>query len=492
LHTIGEPMAVRVASLAVLVCLALLAPAASAAAASGDLTQLAGPAGCATTDGLAVLGGAPGACATAPALAGAYDVALSPDGRNVYVASAGWQPSDIQDPLGGGLALFSRDPATGALTAAGCVNDKGSDPTGATCQKAAASMQSASQVVVSADGRSVYVLSHTLKAVSDESGPGLRLGSFVIYAFARDTSTGALTPLAGKARCLDRAGKDSLGQCTRLAGEPLELAFGPEGKSAYVGTPSALVRLRRDASGALAPVAGRRGCLSSSAHRRGCSAARGLGASNFRFAIPADGRSLYVATYRDRADGQFGGSGIASFARYDKGIRDKRFLKGCQVVRDTQFVGQISPTSDGKAVLVTGEKLLSFARRSNGTLRLVGASRFRGLLMTTDSTGATVYGGYGAEYGSGSGFGVVNGFTRDPGGAVTAIAPPGGCSTSRIGDLSHSGEIVGAPTSPPCADGRAIIDPRALTLSPDGLNLYVAGGGYQTLPGGVAVFARAP
>jgi hypothetical protein len=152
----------------------------------------------------------------------------------------------------------------------------------------------------------------------------------------------------------------------------------------------------------------------------------------------------------------------------------------------------MSASADGKTVLVVGEKLLSFSRASSGKLRLIGSARFRGLLMAADSTADTVYGGYGAEYAGGSGFGVVDGFMRDASGALSAIAAPGGCSTQRVGDLSRSGEIVGAPTSPPCADGRAIIDPRALALSPDGANLYVAGGGYEALPGGVAVFSRAP
>jgi hypothetical protein len=500
---------VRPACLVVLASAALLLPADGAAAARGDVAQLAGTQGCLTTDGLAELGGAPGACAISPALAGADDLALSPDGRNVYVASGGWQPSEAQDPRGGGLAVLSRDPTTGALTAEGCVNDTGLDPTGASCSMGAASMQSAVQATISNDGGSVYVLAHTLKAVPGENGPGLRIGSFVIYAFARDASTGALTPLSGKARCLNRAAKDSLGPCTRLAGEPLELAIGPEGQTAYIGTARALLRLRRDASGALQPIPGRSGCWSSSRRLRGCSAARGIGTNNFEFAIPADGRSLYVGTYRDRPDGEFGGSGIASFrrntasgaltqlrgragCRYDRGVHDNSFLKGCEAVRDTSFVSRISSTHDGKTVLVIGDRLLSFARSANGRLRRLGANRFRGDQVATDAAGATVYGGYGASYAGGSGFGVVDGFTRDPRGTLVPIPPPGGCSTLRVGDLSGAGELAGAPTSPPCGEGRAIVDPQALALSPDGLNLYLAGRGGTALPGGVAVFSRAP
>lgn len=77
----------------------------------GSLVQLAGPTGCITTQG--------GACAQSPLLKGAWDVKVSPDGLNVYVASR----------YGNAILVFARDPRTGGLTPlpgqASCVSKTG-------------------------------------------------------------------------------------------------------------------------------------------------------------------------------------------------------------------------------------------------------------------------------------------------------------------------------------------------------------------------------
>src|SRR5438067_245802 len=83
-----------------------------AAAVTGQLTQLSGAAGC-IRDAAAT---GPAGCATARALAGRTALAVSGDGRSVYVTAGA-----------GAVAVFSRDAATGALTQlagdAGCVAD---------------------------------------------------------------------------------------------------------------------------------------------------------------------------------------------------------------------------------------------------------------------------------------------------------------------------------------------------------------------------------
>jgi len=92
-------------------------------------------------------------------LDGASDVTLSPDGTQVFVAGTD----------GDELAVFSRDAATGLLTFVESFA-KGSDGINA--------LESAREVVVSADGKFVYV------------------AGFEIAIFSRDTTTGALTYLA--------------------------------------------------------------------------------------------------------------------------------------------------------------------------------------------------------------------------------------------------------------------------------------------------------
>jgi DNA-binding beta-propeller fold protein YncE len=145
---------------------------------TGVLTQKAGTAGCASETGTG------GVCADARALDGPQSVAVSPDGRSVYVASSG----------SGAVAVFDRDVSTGALNqkgAGGCVSETG---TGGACTDGLA-LSFAVSVAVSPDGRSVYV-----GAISSDA----------VAVFDRDVSTGALTQKAGTAGCVSETGTGGL------------------------------------------------------------------------------------------------------------------------------------------------------------------------------------------------------------------------------------------------------------------------------------------
>ena len=125
---------VAVLSLAGLV---LLLATAGALAVTGDLTQPAGSAGCVSETGA-------GPCADGHGLGGASSVAVSADGKSVYVAS---------DTIGA-VARFNRITTTGAITqpagSAGCVSETGAGP----CADGHG-LGGASSVAVSADGKSV-------------------------------------------------------------------------------------------------------------------------------------------------------------------------------------------------------------------------------------------------------------------------------------------------------------------------------------------------
>ena len=112
-------------------------------AATGSLTQLSGAAGCVSDDGTG------GACVDGSGLGGAGWVAVSPDGKNVYVAAF----------TGSALTTFARNASTGGLTqlagTAGCVVDGGG---GVSCAGGRGLTQAVS-VVVSPDGKNVYVAS---------------------------------------------------------------------------------------------------------------------------------------------------------------------------------------------------------------------------------------------------------------------------------------------------------------------------------------------
>lgn len=76
-------------------------------------------------------------------LSGAGEVVVSPDGQNVYLAS---YDADA-------VVSFARDPAPGALKGLGCVSDDGTDRQ---CASGNA-LRGASSLVISADGRWLYV-----------------------------------------------------------------------------------------------------------------------------------------------------------------------------------------------------------------------------------------------------------------------------------------------------------------------------------------------
>src|SRR6266511_4998235 len=138
----------RVGLIAIIAFASLLATSVAYAGTS-DLTQKPSPAGCISEDGTGGVFGAPGACQDGTALVYPTGVAVSPDGVSAYVASGG----------SGAVAIFDRNPTSGALTqkagTAGCISDDG---TGGSCQDGVA-LTGAADVTVSPDGTSVYVAS---------------------------------------------------------------------------------------------------------------------------------------------------------------------------------------------------------------------------------------------------------------------------------------------------------------------------------------------
>ena len=198
---------------------------------TGAITQPAGTAGCISETGA-------GPCADGHGLDGPLSVTVSPDGKSVYVASS---TSDA-------VARLNRDTTTGAIGqpagTAGCVSETGTG----TCGDGHALVTPYS-VAVSADGKSVYLTSN---------------GSNAVARFVRNTTTGAITQPAGTAGCVSET---AAGPCAdgHALNAPHSVVASPDGKSVYVASydSSAVTRLDRNTtSGAITQLAGTNGCVS--------------------------------------------------------------------------------------------------------------------------------------------------------------------------------------------------------------------------------------
>ena len=134
-------------------------------------------------------------------LLGAIDVAASPDGNHVYVASYDYPVSAI--------AIFARNPVSGALTFLGAARNGVGGMSG---------LVALSSLVVSGDGLNVYV---------SEGGPS----SFGVTVLARNASTGLLSFVETLAQ----------GDGEIYAGAA-PLALAPDGTHLYAGAGVAYVR----------------------------------------------------------------------------------------------------------------------------------------------------------------------------------------------------------------------------------------------------------
>jgi hypothetical protein len=485
-----------------IVAMALVLALAGPAGAS-SIAQLDGAAGC------VVEGGAPG-CTAAAGLGDPSNLAIAPDGRSAYVAGDGVDPTAVGGrPGGGGVAAFSRDPASGALTPlpgpAGCLSDGGTDGLSPQPCTPIAGLQAAYALTLSPDGANVYVLGSTRVGVGAEMGIGLRNGPPVLWVFARDPGTSALTLLQGSAACLGK-----VASCARYAyvGEPV---LSPDGRFVYTGAHSpgrpgaatgAIGILARGPDGALTPA----GCLRRTAGH-GCGKARGM-ADLQGLVLSPDGRTLWASVYADRPDGQFGGFGLLTFRRNSStgklrqlaGKRGctlarampRRLAAGCARVRSSKVMGLPLLARDGTGYAAFGafNGTLTPVRLTGSTILPAGApipALYGQLALSPD--GAAAYRTHGTDYGA-FGFGSLTAYARDAStGALSSAPGPTTCAAEAVGDLSHAGEYQAAPKSPPCAPARALAGSSSSTVSPDRRFVYVVSGLQAAPQGAVAVFS---
>lgn len=378
--------------------------------AAGSLEQLPGRLGCLSSGKAAkkVCGQARALKGAGPGV-GSRAVAISPDGRNVYVASA----------LSGAIAVFDRNPVTGALTQpkgkAGCVASIVAHAKGAAqgCGLAIG-LDGANSVAVSPDGRDVYATSH---------------GSAGVLTFIRNRRTGQLRQLPPSASgCI--AGTSTPG-CTAGRGLkwPDVVVVSPDGKNVYVGdfAGSGVISFSRAGkAGALTQLPGSEGCITE-AGEEGCTQGREMDHVE-GMAINPSGTTVYGAAAFGSAISilqRNTSTGALTQASNPNGCITVEAVGGC--AQGYQFAGVnalvVSPKGGNVyATSLTSNSVTMFRVTAEG-----------GLAQPARPEGENIPAGLG-----------------NPEGCLVYLRSPG------------------------CSFGRAMSVPEGLALSPAGDNLYVS------------------
>jgi uncharacterized repeat protein (TIGR01451 family) len=248
---------------------------------TGALTPLSAPNAC-ISDGSVIT---PSQCTNTavglgldtPSTNAEADLAVSPDGANVYVSVGNFGDD-------GDIAELARNPSTGALSQLASPNDcVTSDAADTGCSTDNASdVDGPEQLAISADGKNLYAAD---------------LGASAILEFARNATTGALTQLASPNSCIGGGGCPSSADGLTI---DLGVAISPDGYNVY-GTgadDNAIGVLTRDPStGALSQPAFPNSCLSSLYDSAtGCGTVNSAGfAGGVHVIVSPDGANVYEA-----------------------------------------------------------------------------------------------------------------------------------------------------------------------------------------------------
>ena len=380
---------------------------------------------------------------------GSRAIALSPDDRNVYVASSS---SDA-------VAIFKRDAGNGTLAQAkgnaGCVGAKGANGCAA-----AVGLDGPNSVALSPDGRNVYVTSRDANTIT---------------TFSRNRSTGALTQLPGAAGCVSGLPLPDCATGRALVG-PDVVIVSPEGNSVYVGSffGNAVAVFSRDsATGALTQMPEANGCIAEAI--AGCAAGIALGAPE-GLAISNDGTSVYVASALSNAVAVLSrdpATGTLAQASGGSGCIVDVALSGCTTGVQLSGANAVAVSPRGAGVYATSlssNSVTAFTPAATGTgltqkegtagclvfLRAVGCSFGRamiapeGLALSPDGTSVYV-----AAFKTGA----LDVLDRGRGkGAVAQKPGRAGC----LAPKSVSG----------CTRARALRGVSSVAVSADGRNVY--------------------
>lgn len=281
----------------------------------------------------------------------AEGIAMSPDGKNVYVAANG----------SNAIAEFSRNAETGALTQLASPNDcvtangSGCGTTGAT------GMAAPFGVTVSGDGKNVYVAGFNSNAIAE---------------FSRNTETGALTQLASPNDCVTSYsfGCGTVNQ-TGLT-NPISIITSPDDSNVYVASGGstaigAVAEFSRNGStGALTQLASPNDCITAESSGCGSDNALGMGGPE-SLAISPDGKDVYVAAFQSKAVAALGRNASTGALTQLAAPNDCITFSaiGCSTTNapGLNVVQGVAISADGRSLYATGAKSSSLAEFSRNT-----------------------------------------------------------------------------------------------------------------------------
>ncbi len=416
----------------------------------GTLVQLPGRAGCIAA------AGAKGAatCARARALSGpgvgfgSHAIAISPDGRSVYVAAS----------KSSAITVFSRDPQSGALRQpkgkAGCVAAKAEHGCGL-----AVGLIGPNSVAVSPDGRYVYATSR---------------GGDSLTSFHRNRKTGALKQLLpASSGCISGL---PIPGCTagRAMSDPDVVAVSPDGRNVYVGAflGSAVVSFARNpSSGALTQLDGTAGCIALATS--GCATGVGLGDVE-GLAVSPDGTTVYAAAASSNAIAVLGRNaetGALGQATNGTGCITNSETAGCTPGRQIAGANTVAVGPRGSVYVTSllSNSVTAFTQIEPATL--VQNTGPAGCLVFLRSAGCAF----------GRAIKAPEGVTVSPDGdSVYAVAFQTGAidvlqrdrKTGAVEQKPGKGGCLAPKSVSGCTLGRALSGAGSVVVSPDGRNVY--------------------
>jgi DNA-binding beta-propeller fold protein YncE len=431
----------------------------------GKLAQLHGPSGCLVDRSTPAGGCTPVRALKGPApLLGSDAVAISPDAKNVYVASS----------KSNAIAVFKRNQSDGTLSqrsgTAGCIAAAGAGG----CAPAVGLIRPNS-VAVSPDGQNVYATA---------------VGSNAITVFSRNSSTGALTQAGDGSGCISNAALTGCTTGRALDGADI-VTVSPDGANVYVGAfvgNAVAVFARNGATGALTQPAGASGCLTN-APTDGCTTAIGIGSPE-GMAVSADGNNVYVAAalsndvaVLDRDPS----TGALTQASDGSGCISNAALTGCTTGTQLSGADAVAVSPDDADVYVTSlfsNSLTSFTRTA-GTGDLAQQSGTSACAIYVFAVGCSLARAMSGTEGLAVSPDGANVYTAaDESNAIVVFNR----NTSTGAVIQKSGRMGCVTTSkaPDCRRARALSQVGSLAVSPDGKYVYAGAFGSDA----VAVFKR--